>query len=78
LRSPKKIGVSQASLNRWLNGVSVPNKKQWDRVIERDTAHMNGVKLSFDEKIAPHDVCTQAAIHEMVDNYLRLLPPPKR
>jgi hypothetical protein len=72
----KKIGISQGTLNRWLNRVNVPNKTQWDRVMTV-WREIQGIKLTIDQKIAPYDVDTQLTIHKMLDNYLRLLPPPR-
>ena len=68
----KKLGVGQSTINRWLNRVHEPNKRQWDR-IEALWRDAHGIKLSLDQKIRPYDMETQLTVHQMVDNYLRAM-----
>src|SRR5258706_5008907 len=73
----KRLRVAQSTLNRWLHGGHIPNKKQWDR-IQAAWREAMGIKLTIDQKIEPYDIETQLVIHQMVDNYLRTLPRPHK
>ena len=70
----KKLGVGQSTINRWLNRIHVPNKRQWDR-IEALWRNAHGIKLSLDQKIRPYGRTTERnTVSDQPDNHtLRLL-----
>ena len=69
-----KIGVAQSTINRWLNSGTIPNIVDWERV-RKAWLKAKGYKITLDEKVRPYGPRTEAAIHDMVDNYLSRLPP---
>jgi len=73
----ERIGVSQSTINRWLRDKCEPSATQVEKV-KAAWREAKGIKLlSLDQKVAPYDQATQDTIHQMVDNYLRALPPPR-
>lgn len=74
----KRFRVSQSTINRWLYDECEPSATKVDKV-KAEWRKAKGIKIdSIDEKIAPYDASTQAIVHQMVDNYLKNLPPPAR
>jgi transcriptional regulator with XRE-family HTH domain len=74
----KRLSIAQSSLNRWLNDKCDPSAKQVEKV-RAAWYKAKGVKLlSLDQKLAPYDDDTQSIVHNMVDNYLKNLPPSAR
>lgn len=76
-RLAKRIGVSQSTINRWINREAKPNIEDWDRV-KRIWYDLSGVKMTLDDKVKPYGPRTEAAIHAIVDDYLSRLPGHKR
>lgn len=73
----KRLDVSQSTINRWLRDKCEPSATQVEKV-KAEWRKTKGIKLlSLDQKIAPYDPDTQSTVHQMVDNYLRALPPPR-
>ena len=72
----KRLGVSQSNVSKWLAGQQ-PNKVQWDRI--RDVYfQLKGWRWSLDEKIESYDEEMKARIHDLIDQILKIAPPPRR
>jgi|SRR5579872_530031 len=74
----KRVGAAQSTINRWLQGISEPNATKFDKVRTEWLKAHGYVAGSIDQRIARYDAGTQKTVHQMVDNYLTTIGPPKR
>ena len=74
----KLVGVAQSTINRWLKGQCEPSATKVEKVTDAWRKAKGYKKLSIDQKIAPYDEGVRDAIHNMIDNYLRMIGPPHR
>lgn len=75
-RLGERIGVSQATIHRWLQGTHEPGKSQWDVILDLYFS-LKGWH-SIDDKIAPFDAGFQQDVRAVVDVMIRREGPPRR
>jgi transcriptional regulator with XRE-family HTH domain len=72
----KKVGTSQSNISKWKSGKQKPLKDEWERVMAY-YLEVGGAG-SIDRKLTPYDDETKRIINEIVDDYLKRIPPPTR
>lgn len=73
----KRLGVTQGTIHKWLEKGQQPKKPQWDK-IQSLYFELKGWRHSLDAKIAPLSTEEQAAIHELVDLWIKNINRPRR